>query len=259
MNPDPIPNHPQGNSRSRRRKNWLLLIGLIAVLAKGAWLYFEYKDGQVTPPIGQMSQRQNRPTTTITTPKPTESSDVKPTSAVPATYNLAVKNGSGSGKYSAGARIRISAKTPAPDETFLNWTTDNGGSFRKKANQETSFTMPANTVIVTANYRPVDEAFSGQYSSGRKRSKYEIDSEKRRFGFYTLIEGRFLLQTEIAPYQVRRFEGPETAIEISGADNQAGGGPMTVVRVTKISDSDFKLERIKPIGGDLGIFHTLRP
>lgn len=259
MNPDPTPNHPQGNSRPGNRKNWLLLIGLIVVLGKGAWLYFEYKDGQEPPPIGKMSQWQDLPTTTIKTPKPTKSLDVNPPSEVPALYNLDVKNGSGSGKYSAGARIRISAKPPAPDETFLNWTTDNGGSFREKANKETSFTMPANAVIVTANYRPVDEAFSGQYSSGRKKSKYEIDSEKRRFGFYTLIEGRFLLQTEIAPYQVRRFEGPETAIEISGADNQAGGGPMTVVRVTKIAENDFKLERIKPIGGDLGIFHTQSP
>ncbi len=99
--------------------------------------------------------------------------------------------------------------------------------------------------------------FAGQFMSERKRTKYEIDAKKNRFSFYTLIEGRFLLQTEIISYQVRCVKGKGLTIEISGADNRAGGGPSTSVRLEKVSERDFKLERIKPIGGDLGLFHSL--
>jgi hypothetical protein len=240
MNPDPIPNHPQGKSRIGCCIVSLLLVGITAVLLIGSWLYFE---GEKEEEDSEVIETED-----IAPPKPDPIS--------PTTYDLTVRNGSGSGQYHEGARFRISAEKPDPDKIFLNWTTDNGGAFRESANRETSFIMPGNAVIVTANYGSVDEAFSGRYSSERERSKYEIDPEKKRFAFYTLIEGRFLLQTEIAPYQVRRVDGPGTAIEISGADNQAGGGPTTTVRVTKISESNFKLERIKPIGGNLGLFHT---
>jgi hypothetical protein len=238
MNPDPIPNDPEGKPRRGGRIVFYILIGVTAVLLR-FWFAGELETG------GDAGGGAG-----------TGGSGTPPPSKRTPTYDLTVRNGSGSGQYHEGARLRISAEKPAPDKIFLYWTTDNGGLFPESANPETSFIMPGNAVIVTANYGSVDRAFSGQYLSERERSKYEIDPEKKHFAFYTMIEGRFLLQTEIAPYQVRRVDGPGTAIEISGADNQTGGGPTTTVRVTKISESNFKLERLRPIGGNLGIFHT---
>lgn len=177
----------------------------------------------------------------------------------PIEHRLTVKGGSGSGAFPAGTKVSIAADSPPQDRIFVNWTTQNGGTFLGEASMRTTFVMPRNAATVMAIYKPIDSYYSGQHLSAGGKTKYEIDSVKRRFSFYTLLGGRFLLQTEISPYEVRRANASEQAtvpaIEISGTDNRAGGGPSASLRLTKISESEFKLERIKPVGGDLGLFH----
>lgn len=103
-----------------------------------------------------------------------------------------------------------------------------------------------------------DSYFSGSYFSESGKTKFEIDSGSRRFSFYTSIDGRFLLQTEISPYKIRRVNfpvlGSSRSIEIFGEDNRAGGGSSASLRLTEVSEGLIQLERVRPVGGDLGLF-----
>jgi hypothetical protein len=100
----------------------------------------------------------------------------------------------------------------------------------------------------------VDQTFAGQYMSATEKTKYELNTKEKRFSFYTTIGARLLLQTEIAPYDVHLTDDASLVIEISGDDRQAGGAPMANFRITKLPNSYFKLERMKPVGGNLGEF-----
>ncbi|MDE7477034.1 MAG: leucine-rich repeat protein, partial [Lachnospiraceae bacterium] len=42
-------------------------------------------------------------------------------------YTVTVRNGTGSGQYAAGATVTITANTPNPGASFVNWTTENTG------------------------------------------------------------------------------------------------------------------------------------
>ncbi|MDR2232868.1 MAG: InlB B-repeat-containing protein [Tannerella sp.] len=72
-----------------------------------------------------------------------------------ATHTLTVNNGSGSGNYTAGTVVNISANTAPGGQVFDKWTSTNGGSFANANSESTTFTMPANNTTVTANYKPV--------------------------------------------------------------------------------------------------------
>lgn len=99
-----------------------------------------------------------------------------------------------------------------------------------------------------------DRSLEGEYLSEKGKTKFEIDSEERRFSFDSMIGGQFLLQTEIYPFKARRVSGGGTVIEISGADSRAGGWPTTSFRIERISENKIELDRIRPIGGGLGLF-----
>jgi formylglycine-generating enzyme required for sulfatase activity len=90
-------------------------------------------------------------TTTVTMP----TADVILTalySAIP-TYTLTVNGGAGSGSYTNGQSVTISADPPPPHRTFL-WAGDTATVSDVTA-WETSLVMPAANVAVTATYPPV--------------------------------------------------------------------------------------------------------
>ena len=75
------------------------------------------------------------------------------------TYAVTVNGGSGvtgSGNYAAGETVSITAGTPPAGQQFKNWTTASSGvTFADANSANTSFTMPANAVTVTANFGAV--------------------------------------------------------------------------------------------------------
>ncbi len=71
------------------------------------------------------------------------------TSAAPATYTLAVVNGTGDGNYVAGHVQAIVADTPAIGMVFDTWT---GATVLDAADPTTTLTMPAAAATVTATY-----------------------------------------------------------------------------------------------------------
>ncbi len=68
-----------------------------------------------------------------------------------------VEGGSGSGSYTPGTAVIISAYTPAAGMRFEKWTTDsNGVTLASVSMPATTFTMPSNNVTIKANYVEAD-------------------------------------------------------------------------------------------------------
>ncbi len=86
-------------------------------------------------------------------------------------YTLTVVHGSGSGSYSAGAVVTITANAPPAGQSFLDWT---GAAVQNPNAATTTLTMPAANATVTANYSSgpvytltvVNGSGSGQYAAG---------------------------------------------------------------------------------------------
>ena len=79
---------------------------------------------------------------------------------VNAVYNVNVADGTGSGKYSEGEKVNITANDRS-GYTFTNWTGSDGVVFANASSKTTSFTMPAKAVTVTANFRANGSGSSG--------------------------------------------------------------------------------------------------
>lgn len=117
--------------------------------------------------------------------------------------------------------------------------------------------LPTEPVTVQQAAPPelIEKSFAGVHLSDTGKTKYELNSAEKRFAYFTTIGGRLLLQTEISPYEASKIDAAGAVIEISGGDRQAGGAPPTRLRITRLPDHSFKLERMKPVGGSLGVFH----
>lgn len=72
-------------------------------------------------------------------------------------YQLTVTGGTGGGSYAAGQEVTIKADAIRPDSHFQNWTMSSpyyGAGIVDETSAETTFTMPAASVTLTANYEP---------------------------------------------------------------------------------------------------------
>ena len=89
--------------------------------------------------------------------------DSPPQTQTPTTYAVAVSSvgtgTTGGGNYVAGATVSINAGTPPAGQRFVNWTTSSAGvSFANANSANTTFTMPANAVTVTAVFEQITYA-----------------------------------------------------------------------------------------------------
>ena len=87
-------------------------------------------------------------------------------------YTLTVNNGTGSGSYTNGQRVAIGASPPPAHHTFL-WT-GNTNTVASVTNWNTTLTMPAAAVAVTATYPPIGYPLTvygglggGSYTNGQ--------------------------------------------------------------------------------------------
>ena len=72
----------------------------------------------------------------------------------PETYAVTVVDGTADKTEAAeGETVTITADKPADDEEFDKWTSDDGVEFEDAYDVQTSFTMPAKAVTVTATYK----------------------------------------------------------------------------------------------------------
>ncbi|WP_343210267.1 InlB B-repeat-containing protein [Anaerolentibacter hominis] len=89
---------------------------------------------------------------------------------MPVVYPLTIQAGTGgrivqgtSGNYAPGAAISIEAMAD-PDYVFEGWTSTGGGSFASAESPGTTFTMSANTVTITANFRYTGDGSDSSYT-----------------------------------------------------------------------------------------------
>ncbi|MDE0093815.1 MAG: FG-GAP-like repeat-containing protein [Gammaproteobacteria bacterium] len=113
---------------------------------------------------------------------------------------LILVNGAGSGIYDAGDEIEIRAAEGAKNYYFSHWTSTKGGEFADKYSSTTTFTMPANTVTVIANYLPgvgPDE----DVSVARRWNELLLQSIRHDWARPT-VHARNLFHTSAAMYDV---------------------------------------------------------
>ena len=75
----------------------------------------------------------------------------------PVKYNLTVEDGSGSGAYSEGEAVTVSANGAEDGMVFAGWNAS-AGSIADSSSSETTFTMPAGDAVVTAAYKAKEKA-----------------------------------------------------------------------------------------------------
>ena len=108
------------------------------------------------PPTGQVFlnwtgspvANPNAVTTTLTMPAAAASVTANYTSGN-VQYQLTVNNGTGSGSYTAGTTVTVTANNPPAGSVFSNWT---GATVSNSTAAATTLTMPAANAAVTANY-----------------------------------------------------------------------------------------------------------
>jgi hypothetical protein len=83
-----------------------------------------------------------------------------PPPPTPTTYAVTVTGGTGSGDYEEGATVSITANAAEDSKVFDTWTSS-GVILADATKESTSFTMPANAVTVTANYKDDPNAGGG--------------------------------------------------------------------------------------------------
>ena len=85
--------------------------------------------------------------------------------AITRRYTVTVENGTGGGRYAKGETVTVKANDPASGKTFKAWTANSGVTFANSTSRETTFTMPASDVTVTATYKTQSSSNSAETST----------------------------------------------------------------------------------------------
>lgn len=95
-------------------------------------------------------------------------------------YKVTVNGGSGSGEYTAGTIVPINAYARADGTVFSKWTSSSDGvGFVNQTAISTTFTMPANNVVIDANFKVgSSSSVSGNSRSARRNSTTTVDITK---------------------------------------------------------------------------------
>lgn len=93
-------------------------------------------------------------------------------------YKAVINGGSGSGEYTAGTVVSINAYAASDGTVFSNWSSSSKGvGFANQSAVSTTFTMPANDVEITANYK-TGYSVSGNYRNTRRNTATTVDISK---------------------------------------------------------------------------------
>lgn len=122
--------------------------------------------------------------------------------------------------------------------------------------QEDSYRLHILSQLPTSQAPSIDpNTLSGQFISETGTSRYLLRMSDNFFSFQTLIDDDFLDQTVISPFEIRHID---QGVEIFGSDKQSAGAVIAWFKITFKTDETFLLERVKPIGGNLGIYRKIR-
>ena len=105
----------------------------------------------------------NASSTTITMPASAAGITATYKDAPPNTYTLTVTSGTGSGNYTAGTVVNITANAPATGKIFDKWTGDITG-IADVNNSSTIITIPAVNIGIAALYKDIENALREENS-----------------------------------------------------------------------------------------------
>ncbi|WP_407271885.1 InlB B-repeat-containing protein [Radiobacillus sp. PE A8.2] len=156
-------------------------------------------------------------------------------------YALTVENGSGTGNYQAGDTVTIEATEAPEGQRFKEWNvTSENVELADSTSIETTFTMPAQGVEVTANYEDIpsysltveDGSGTGDYQAGdtvmieaaeapegKRFKEWKVTSENVEFADSTSIETTFTMPSE--PVTILAIYEQMTEKEIRDQLNEA--------------------------------------
>ena len=112
--------------------------------------------------------------------------------------SLVVNQGTGTGAYDEGDEIAVRAKAPDGDYYFSHWSSAGNGSFADPRSPETTFTMPAETVHIVANFIP-GVAMEQEVSLARRWNEVILQAIRNDFARPT-VHARNLFHTSAAIY-----------------------------------------------------------
>lgn len=88
-------------------------------------------------------------------------------------YSVSIVNGSGDGSYGLGDIVTITADTAPSGKRFSSWTTSSPNVvLADSTSSTTTFTMPANEVVITATYEDLPVAHTVTVTSGSGGGSY---------------------------------------------------------------------------------------
>jgi len=165
-----------------------------------------------------------------------------PTYAVTVT-NGTVENGGGTGDFVEGATVTITANTPPAGQKFKNWTTESANvTFADANSASTTFTMPANTVTVVANFEPIlytvtvtngaveNGGGTGDYAQGALVTITADEPEAEQYFKNWTTESAGVIFADVSSASTT-FTMPANAVTVVANFATSGGTPTYVVTV----------------------------
>jgi len=125
----------------------------VTITANAAPSGQRFKQWNVSPSVNFTDgTTANSATATFSMPAQTVTATAVYEDIPPNSYLLTVNGGSGSGYYTTGTAVTITANTAPTGKIFDRWTST-AGTIANPASANTTFTMPVGAATVTANYK----------------------------------------------------------------------------------------------------------
>ncbi len=152
--------------------------------------------------------------------------DVTVTATYVPGYTLTVRNGTGSGKYAAGASVTITANNPPEGQRFKEWSGLNSSWIisGSKTTPTVTFTMPAYADYVEATYEDIPATYAVTVSNGTGSGEYaagesvtitaDAAPEGQRFKGWTGAYG-LAFTSGSAAAAAATFTMPANAVEVT--------------------------------------------
>ena len=113
--------------------------------------------GWTTDAVSVWFQDSSSPETVFPMPAEAVTVTANYEAALPELYSVQVENGEGSGSYEAGSQVAVMAYDAPEGMEFAGWSVSENVVLDDAGSMEAYFTMPAQDVILTANYKASEE------------------------------------------------------------------------------------------------------
>ena len=113
--------------------------------------------GWTTDAVSVWFQDSSSPETVFPMPAEAVTVTANYEAVLPELYSVQVENGEGSGSYEAGSQVAVMAYDAPEGMEFAGWSVSENVVLDDAGSMEAYFTMPAQDVILTANYKASEE------------------------------------------------------------------------------------------------------